>query len=138
MCVCLAALLCCFTAPDDAGKCHFVGPQPGTDTRERDSRLETGSSGDTEASQSVEQPVCEDGSISRSSALSRDPAKAVQSPSTDNLMSRRGPKEGELSKVTVRQRLAFISSFYPVACPCRGNLKEVYSFARRHMLSRRT
>lgn len=44
-----------------------------------------------------------------------------------------GSREVELSKNTVRQRLAYLCSYYPPARPSRGNLKEVYSFARRHM-----
>ena len=36
----------------------------------------------------------------------------------------------EISKASVRRTLAFVTSHYPSGCPCRGNLKQVYSFLR--------
>lgn len=38
--------------------------------------------------------------------------------------------DGKASKQLIRQALAFISQWYPAACPSRGNLKQVFNFVR--------
>ena len=35
-----------------------------------------------------------------------------------------------VSKSDVKKSLAFVSSYCPQACPCRGSLKQVYNFLR--------
>ena len=41
-----------------------------------------------------------------------------------------------MSKQEVRQRLAFVSAHYPAARPSRGNIKEVFNFARVYLAGR--
>ena len=59
--------------------------------------------------------------------------------STGNLDAGQGPELAQawstdscppamVTKQSVRQRLALVSSCYPAACPTRGMLKQVYNF----------
>ena len=38
------------------------------------------------------------------------------------------PCLGQITKNDVRQRLAYVTTYYPKACPARGMLKQVYAF----------
>ena len=42
--------------------------------------------------------------------------------------------DSTVSKADVRKSLAFLSSYYTQACPCRGNLKQVYNFLREQLV----
>lgn len=55
---------------------------------------------------------------------------AEVSQNTEHLLG--GHIGNSISKELMRQRLAYISTHYPAARPSRGNLKEVYKFARLH------
>ena len=147
----LAALLCLFTQPDASGsfslkrppldsqlaanasvvaKCRCGEPTQNVDHQEK---------GDSEGEPRAAEPLTQE-----QGALNFEHAARYSNTvcDSDTLLMRGRTQhhqtgidskiESGLSKTLMRQRLAYISSYYSAARPSRGNLREVYNFARIH------
>ena len=137
----LAALLCLFTEPDSKGKPQLRQTFPEVlSPKAAAYSLATFSKSTSfqgQESLNTEESALPSQSVQRSVRCDKD---KHQTPQSDNLLVVTDPKrlhpslddnsEVGISKGLMRQRLAYISSYYPAARPSRGNLKEVYKFAR--------
>ena len=143
ICVVLAALLCLFTEPDNKGTpqlkqslpqllpptapAHSISASGRLWSSQRHESLDSDNS--IQPSQDVQRSsrfscAHQKSCIHQSGNLRVITEPQRQHPNSDE------KSDGEISKALMRQRLAYISSHYPEARPSRGNLKEVYNFAR--------
>ena len=127
VCVVLAAFLCSFLEPDGGGTGKLLRPY-------NDSR-------DASAFKHVTRPdKYEIGSLPYKSEqgtedtfLASGQANSAEKQRLIRYQEAQG--DSSLSKAVMRQQLAFISHHYPIARPSRGNLKEVFNFARVYLSS---
>ena len=143
VCVVLAALLCCFTEPDEKGSCTFkpyCGQHLIHASREVDligAIKKPGAGGNALDELASDADFAVQNPLNHHERLNSDPPVR---PFTAGLRpcgkiaskSQEQDEDGLVSKAAMRKRLAYLSSFYPVANPSRGNLKQVFSFARMY------
>ena len=151
VCVALAVLLCCFLAPQKDGKCRFETPfqqiRAPQHSEEREHQIFTGAERSAAAalgSSAADQRrlSTQEGEPGCASACCSE-TKGTRVINSRNQMYREAarsdnPEIDRLSKSQLRQRLAFLSAYYPVSCPSRGNLRQVFNFASCYRWSLRS
>ena len=142
VCVALAALLCCFSQPQEDGECKLetpfqqnIAPQQ---AEERDHQSSTGA--ESSATAALDSKAADQRRLSTQEGEPGCASACYTETKGTRVINRRNqmyrevarsepPDIDRLSKSQLRQRLAFLSAYYPASCPSRGNLRQVFSFA---------